>query len=169
MSVTRIAFIDSRVADYQLLAAGLGADTEWFLINADEDGLAHMAQVLSHYTGLAAIDVISHGSSGALTLGSSVLDAASLYAHALQLQQIGTSLTGDGDILLYGCDVGAGAAGQAFVERFAALTGADVAAFALTLSLISALAETKAIGMDGKTHQLLNLSTAADDKRSGRP
>ena len=45
MSVTRIAFIDSRAADCQLLVAGLGADTAWFLINADEAGLAQMAQV----------------------------------------------------------------------------------------------------------------------------
>ena len=132
MTVSRVGFIDSRVADYQLIVAALPDGTDWFLINADDDGLVQMAQVLSGYAGLQTIDVISHGRPGALTLGSSVLDAASLDAHALQMQQIGTSLTGDGDIMLYGCDVGAGAAGQAFVERFAALTGAGVAASADT-------------------------------------
>ena len=37
-------------------------------------------------------------------------------------------MTDSGDLLLYGCNVGAGASGQQFVESLAQLTGADVAA-----------------------------------------
>jgi Ca2+-binding RTX toxin-like protein len=128
VTISRVAFIDSRVAHYQLIVAALPDGTDWFLINADEDGLSQMARVLSGYSGLQTIDVISHGSAGALTLGSSVVAAASLDDQSAQLHLIGASLASHGDILLYGCDVGAGAAGQTFVDQFAVLTGADVAA-----------------------------------------
>jgi hypothetical protein len=37
----------------------------------------------------------------------------------------------EADILLYGCNVAAGKSGQAFVNTFSNLTGADVAALAL--------------------------------------
>ena len=42
--------------------------------------------------------------------------------------QLGQSLTANGDLLIYGCDVADGAAGLAFVDRLAELTQADVAA-----------------------------------------
>ena len=38
------------------------------------------------------------------------------------------SLTEDGDILLYGCDIAAGEEGEAFIEELAELTAADIAA-----------------------------------------
>ncbi len=34
-----MVFIDSRVADYQSLIAGLGADSEWMLLDDDRDGV----------------------------------------------------------------------------------------------------------------------------------
>lgn len=36
---SNIAFIDYRVADYQALIDGLAEGTEWFLLNAGEDGI----------------------------------------------------------------------------------------------------------------------------------
>jgi Domain of unknown function (DUF4347)/Lipase (class 3) len=48
--------------------------------------------------------------------------------YQLQLDNIGHALTDSGDLLLYGCNVGAGATGQQFVETLAQMTGADVAA-----------------------------------------
>src|SRR5690606_32604238 len=50
--------------------------------------------------------------------------------YATRLAAIGSHLTEDGDILLYGCDIGAGSGGEAFVQALALATGADVAASA---------------------------------------
>ena len=47
-----LVFIDSRVADYQTLIAGLGADAEWVLIDAYSDGIAQMQSALAGYSGL---------------------------------------------------------------------------------------------------------------------
>ena len=123
-----ITFIDSRVADYQTLIAGLAEGTEWFLLDAGKDGIGQMETILSRYTGLDAIQVISHGSQGALYLGSTVLDSGNLSAYRTSLQAIGASLSATGDILLYGCNVAQGDAGIQFIESLAGITGADVAA-----------------------------------------
>ncbi len=100
-----IAFIDSRVANYQTLIAALAKGTEWFLLNAGDDGIRQMERILSGYTGLDSIQIISHGSSGTLYLGSTVLDSGNLPTYQTALQAIGSSLTSTGDILLYGCNV----------------------------------------------------------------
>ncbi len=123
-----LAFIDSRVADYQTLIAGLGTDTEWVLIDAYKDGIDQMRSALAGYSGLDSIQIVSHGSSGSVLLGSTVLDASSLGGYESQLKAIGASLSETGDLLLYGCNVGQGAVGAQFIDALALATGADVAA-----------------------------------------
>ena len=121
-------FIDSRVADFQTLVAGLAPDSEWYLINAEDDGVAQMARALAGRSGLDSIQIISHGSSGSVLLGSSAIDTQSLAVHSDQWAQIGAALTVTGDILLYGCNVGQGEVGTRFITSLALAADADVAA-----------------------------------------
>lgn len=123
-----IVFIDSRVAGYETLIASLSADSEWHLLDAAQDGLDQMQRVLEGCTGLDSIHIVSHGASGTLYLGSTVLNSINLTNYQSQLQAIGASLTETGDILLYGCNVAQGDAGMQFIDSLARLTGADVAA-----------------------------------------
>lgn len=122
-----IVFIDSRVVDYQALIAQLGADTQWVLLDAERDGVEQMQSVVSGYNDLDSIQVISHGSVGALYLGSTVLSLTNLQSYSTQLESIGASLKSDGDILLYGCNVAQGVGGRMFIDSLAAITNADVA------------------------------------------
>ncbi len=124
----RITFIDSRVANCQTLIADLPADTEWFVLKADEDGLGQMANILKGYSDLVTIDVISHGSVGTLYLGSTVLNSENLSFYVTQLGSIRSALSETGDILLYGCNVAEGEVGYQFVTSIAQATGADMAA-----------------------------------------
>ncbi|WP_296943590.1 Ig-like domain-containing protein [uncultured Massilia sp.] len=121
-------FIDSRVPDWQALVDALPPGSTWRLIDAGADGLAQVAQALAGQHGVGAVHILSHGAAGSVQLGDAVLTAATLGAHAADLAAIGAALGPDGDILLYGCDAGAGSAGAALVETMARLTGADVAA-----------------------------------------
>jgi hypothetical protein len=123
-----VAFVDAGIADRQELAAGLPSDITVHVLDSGRDGLAQMAEILAGERGLDAIHLFSHGSDGALILGSATLDSANLGAHTADLAILGQALTADGDLMLYGCDVGAGADGQAFLAGLAAATGADVAA-----------------------------------------
>jgi pimeloyl-ACP methyl ester carboxylesterase len=125
---TSIVFIDTRVADYQTLIDGLEPGSEFYLIDELSDGLEQMASRLLGRTGIEAIHIISHGSSGSVLLGSGVIDGTALDTHAVQLEAIGQSLTESGDILLYGCNVAQGWEGVRFVQSLAQVTRADVAA-----------------------------------------
>jgi|GEM_PF-3431786 len=127
-SSTQVIFIDSRVQDIGSLLAGFAADAEVHVLDAGQDGLTQINQVLAGRSGLDAIHLIGHGSAGSATLGSTSLTNVNLGLYQSQLAELGGHLTASGDLLLYGCNVAQGADGQAFIEQIAQLTGADVAA-----------------------------------------
>lgn len=123
-----LVFIDSRIKDFANLTATLEPNTEWFLLDAGQDGIQQMASVLAGRTDVSALHIVSHGSAGALQLGSTVLNANSLPNYWPALQTLGGSLSSGADVLLYGCDVASGLDGLAFMQQLANATGADIAA-----------------------------------------
>ncbi len=123
-----ILFCDANVTDYETLIAALGGEVEVHLLNVEEDGVLQMATILQGRSGLDSIQILSHGSSGSLFLGSSVLNNDNLASYRDALSQIGSTLSETGDLLLYGCNVAQGEAGVRFIDRLAQYTGADVAA-----------------------------------------
>lgn len=128
MTIKNIVFVDSRVASYEAIISSFGADTEWYLLDAEQDGIDQMQRILAGYSELDSIQIISHGSTGTLYLGSTVLNSNNLTTNQTQLQAIGSSLTETGDILLYGCNVAQGDVGVSFINSLAQISGADVAA-----------------------------------------
>ena len=128
MTTNNIFIIDSRVADYQRLMAALPVGSEAFLLNSDQDGIKQMQTILSNYSDLDSIQIISHGAQGVLYLGNTVLNQKNIDSYRTQLGDIGSSLTSSGDLLLYGCDVAQGGEGRQFIDHLALFTGADVAA-----------------------------------------
>ncbi|MGI0486044.1 DUF4347 domain-containing protein [Pantanalinema rosaneae CENA516] len=123
-----IVFIDTQIADYQQLAAGVDPNAQVVLLNANEDGITQISNFLATQTGISAIHIVSHGSSGSLQLGNSYLNHQTLGIYESSLRAWANALTEDADILLYGCEVAAGDLGQAFVDIFSQWTGADIAA-----------------------------------------
>ncbi|MEM7252470.1 MAG: LamG-like jellyroll fold domain-containing protein, partial [Pseudomonadota bacterium] len=98
------------------------------VIAPHENGLAAIGQILESQPKLNAIHVISHGESGTLQLGASRVDSTNLGEHGSTFVEWGESLTSDGDLLFYACDLGSGDRGMQFLRDLAALTDADVAA-----------------------------------------
>ncbi len=121
-------FVDAAVTGFESLLANVDPSIQVVRLNADEDGLAQMARALAGHSGVEAVHVVSHGGPGALMLGNGSVDSASLDTHGAALAAIRAALTEDADLLLYGCNVAEGEAGQAFIARLALATGADVAA-----------------------------------------
>jgi hypothetical protein len=124
---SEVTFIESDVPDLQTLLDGLGG-AEVHVIDSSQDGLQQIASILAGRSGIDALHIISHGASATLDLGALTLDSNGLAAHQAELSAIGQSLSADGDIMLYGCDVGASTAGKVFIDQLARATGADVAA-----------------------------------------
>ena len=124
-----IAFIDTTVENYQQLIEQLDPNIEIILLNASMDGIEKITNVLAGANNIQAIHIISHGNSAELQLGGTLLTTESIQtAHADALKIIGESLTDSADILIYGCNFGAGSEGELAANALADATGADIAA-----------------------------------------
>ncbi|MEQ9887765.1 putative Ig domain-containing protein [Pectobacterium zantedeschiae] len=120
-------FIDTALTDYQTLVNSVPAGVDVFLLDSSKDGLTQMAVWAETHTGYDAIHILSHGNEGQVRLGNLTLDSATAEARSADLAKLGTALTQDGDLLLYGCDI-AQDTGKSFVSLLSQLTQADIAA-----------------------------------------
>ena len=128
LEATREVFIiDPSVPDYETLLADIPENAQVHILSSSAS-LDEIAEVLAGYQNLDAVHIISHGSTGSLSLSGETVNSDSLEASEEALAAIGRSLNEDGDILLYGCNVSSNGEGLDFIEQLAELTGADVAA-----------------------------------------
>ncbi len=123
-----VVFIESNVQNYQQLVNALPANAEVVVLDSGKDGLSQIALYLQGRHGLDAIHILSHGQRADLMLGGAELNLANLDGRGADLAAIGEALKPDGDILLYGCNIGEGAEGARFISELARYTHADVAA-----------------------------------------
>ena len=126
--ISEIVFIDTAVADYQSLVAGVKPGIATVILDSNQGGIAQISEYLAGCQEVSALHVICHGSPGSLQLGTAQLSLDTLNADASQLQKWAESLSAKAEILLYGCCVAAGDRGQAFVEQISRLTAAKIAA-----------------------------------------
>ncbi|MAY55966.1 MAG: hypothetical protein CMQ37_08875, partial [Gammaproteobacteria bacterium] len=123
-----IVFIDAALPGAEKLMANLPSGVEAFMIQANGDELGQIAQTLASMGGdVDAIHILSHGDQGEARIGQTILNSGNLSEFSDILREIGSSITDDGDILIYGCNV-AETDGRLFVDNLASLTGRDVAA-----------------------------------------
>ncbi|WP_198525124.1 DUF4347 domain-containing protein [Kamptonema formosum] len=138
-------FIDSAVEDKESLIAGVAGNFEVIVLDATEDGIEQISDVLARYAEINTVHIVCHGGPGLLKLGSTRLtpDNLDIYAPEFAAWKIGKLETWDEPfffkflfpsdspaIFLYGCEVAAGEIGQAFVRKLSRLAGVPVAASA---------------------------------------
>ena len=112
MATRHLFVFDSRVQDPASFLSTLPEDSAVLVLDGTQDGLAQILAALEGMDGLDSIHLVSHGSSGALRLGDSLLTLSNLAGHAEALALLGGHLSADGDLLLYGCDVAFGEQGR---------------------------------------------------------
>ncbi|MEK1904407.1 MAG: DUF4347 domain-containing protein, partial [Pseudomonas sp.] len=120
--------IDSRVENREQLTRQLPPGVQPLVVQAGQDGIAAIEQALEALGQVDSIQILSHGSAGQFTLGSTTLSSDNIGQFGQALQQWRDNLSESADIQLYGCKVGAGEAGRTLVNELARWTGADVAA-----------------------------------------
>jgi len=118
-----IVVIDAGVENYQQLMDGVEPSAKTFLLDKTRDGIQQIDQVLQLHPETNALHIISHGSPGCLYLGNSQLSLDTLGRYAPQLQRWKLD-----NLLLYGCKVAAGDAGEELIAKLHRLTGAGIAA-----------------------------------------
>lgn len=130
-SPLQVVFINSNVPDIADLLSGLAPGEVAFVINPGSDGVQQIANILAanNLTNLSSISIVGHGASGAVDLGSTVLNDGDLASHASALAQIGAALAPGGDLQLYSCNTASGASGRQFIADLSSYVGgATVAA-----------------------------------------
>src|SRR5450830_1294763 len=123
-----VVFVDSRVQDFSALLKGVAPGTQVVVLQAGKDGLQQIADYLDTHQGVSTVEIIAHGNSGDLWLGSTYLSSTNVAARADVLARIGSDMNVGGDILIYACNTAEGATGVGFVDSLAQYTGRDIAA-----------------------------------------
>ena len=125
----QIAIIDSSIKGSNCIAAEFcRKDIAIIFVDDTKHCLTALSKALNAHSPANAIHIVSHGSPGALHLGSHTLNSQSLVVYPDLIRSLKRNLTDQGDILLYGCHIAQGAIGQSFVDTFAHVTHANVAA-----------------------------------------
>ncbi len=124
----QFVFIDSAVDDIEVLIESFDDNTEVHIIQSEQDGFAEIENILSNESDVDALHIIGHGSVGQIAFGTAVLNSNTIDTYRDTLKTIGLSLTEQGDILFYGCNVAADLNGEIFIKQLADITQADIAA-----------------------------------------
>ena len=123
-----LLIIDSKVPDQQVLKETARDGMEVFLLKADQPALQQITGLLSRFSDLDAVHLVTHGSMGTIELNDQVLNLENIYQNRDMLAAWGKALKEDGDFLLYGCNIAEGRVGKAYLTQLANITGADLAA-----------------------------------------
>ncbi|MCA2701868.1 MAG: DUF4347 domain-containing protein [Microcystis sp. M179S2] len=155
-----VVFLDAGVTDYQSLQAGVIPGVATVILSPNQDGIEQISAFLQQNPQITTIHLVSHGAPGCLYLGNCQLNLTNIYDYRQQLH----SWAKINRILLYGCQVAAGDAGEEFIEKLHQLTGATVMASATPTgsSKWGGNWELEVIVSRAESEQDLNISLAFD-------
>ncbi|MBW4483240.1 MAG: DUF4347 domain-containing protein [Tildeniella torsiva UHER 1998/13D] len=122
-----VVFIDANVSNVQHLVNGVLPGVSVKVLTPDIDGIAQITDYLRAYPA-STVHIVSHGAPGILHLGNTQLNLTNLENHAQALRSWFSPQASNPTLLLYGCNVAAGDAGEEFIETLHTLTGASIGA-----------------------------------------
>jgi hypothetical protein len=126
--VSRLVVIDPSVDNLNALRRNVLPGSAVFVLNANQNGIQQISQILAGRTNLNSLHIISKGRSGALQLGNTTVTSGVLNQFRSQIARWGTSLRGTGDIVVYGSNVASGNLGAGFVRQLGQITRRAIAA-----------------------------------------
>ena len=125
-NVSHLIFIDRSVDNYQTIIEDSSNRAEVVLLDSNYDGIEQISHVLARHSNLETVEIIAHGDVASLTLGNTNLDRNALEDD--RLESWSQAFSEYGDILIYGCNVAFGEAGQTYVDRLGQITETEIAA-----------------------------------------
>ncbi|SHE46364.1 autotransporter-associated beta strand repeat-containing protein [Marinomonas polaris DSM 16579] len=124
----QVIIIDSRVPGLVEVTKQANPEADIWLLDGSRSATEQITEILSNYSDLDALHILSHGGVGEIYLGAETVSADAITQNSATYAAWGNALSDSGDILLYGCNVAQGDTGMAFINQFAQVTGADIAA-----------------------------------------
>ncbi|MBZ9749232.1 DUF4347 domain-containing protein [Mesorhizobium sp. CO1-1-7] len=125
---SELLFVDPSVSDIGTILANLRPEVEAIVLDAKRPAARQMALALQRRDGVDAVHVIAHGAPGRVSFAAGEWSAQTLGDDELDLATIGQALGGIGELLLWSCNAGGGAAGTNFVDALSRTAGAPAAA-----------------------------------------
>ena len=119
-----VVFIAPSVTDHETLRTGVVEGVEAIALSPNQDSIEQITEFLQQHPHISTIHIVAHGAPGCLQLGNSQLNLGNINDYAATLRCWPRNLS----ILLYGCNVAAGDAGEEFLTKLHQLTGANIAA-----------------------------------------
>ena len=116
--VRELVIVDGAIAesDKSVLRRALRPGVAMVQINSVEAGLPQVVAALGGYKNLAAIHIVSHAQAGEILLGSSRITAETVRQEVHAFAAIHGAVRNGGDLLFYGCDLAATAAGEDLLD-----------------------------------------------------
>ena len=128
-----LVIIDSSVDELELLKTGLKLGAEVVVLHPQFDGIEQITALMGRRQDLQKVHLVSHGNSGSLKLGASELNSLNIEQYSTQLKSWFVNSGNSVSLLVYGCQVADGVAGQSFIQKLHDLTGANIAAATQTV------------------------------------
>ncbi len=122
-----LVIINGSVQDTGKIIDSLKPNQEYLVLDADKDAMTQINDYLdASGKTYSAIHIVTHGNQGYFILNDESISADNFNAGAWS--EIGSHLTKEGDILIYGCNLAESESGQNLISMIADASGADVAA-----------------------------------------
>lgn len=116
--------IDNRIDQGDVIRGYLPENSRIISIDEAEDLISEIANALQNDS-LKSIHVFTHGSAGEIAFSGGTINARTLLARAGEFHK---RTQAGCDLFLYGCEIGSGTEGAAFVSLLSDLTGFNVSA-----------------------------------------
>ncbi len=125
-SLRSVVFIDANITDLSHLISGIKPGVAVSVLTDDTSGIDQITSYLGKHSA-DIVHIVSHGAPGSLHLGNGELNLENLSHYAPALSTWFAQAKSP-SLLLYGCNVAAGDAGEEFLQKLHQLTGAGIAA-----------------------------------------
>jgi hypothetical protein len=126
--IRELLIIDDAVPNKEAFYRSIKPGVAIARIASSAAGIHQLTSILSQHKNLAAVHIISHAEKGVLLLGNSRISAESFKADIKAFAAMNNAMQENADLLLYGCDLAATAAGEDILSVITNNTHVDVAA-----------------------------------------
>ncbi|MGY0194524.1 DUF4347 domain-containing protein [Leptothrix sp. BB-4] len=127
-AIRHLVCVDRAVQEPWQFLGSLPLNSVIVMLDTGSPGIEQVWIAAASLADLTSLQIVSHGAPGCLRLGGDVIDAEAVRRDPMAWTGIGQALAQDGQILLYGCEIGQGDSGDEFVRVLSEATGVAVAA-----------------------------------------
>lgn len=127
-AVRELVLVDANIRDKHLILKQVKPGLDIVEIDNANGGVEALIHALKGYRNLQAVHIVAHAEAGVMHLGGHQIDKETLLENFPAFAAINQAVREGGDLLLYGCNLAQGKAGEDFLDVIKNNTHVDVAA-----------------------------------------